>query len=58
MVTADGFVAETDFKNQESFRGLVASSYLPAAAGDGATVADMLRLEAKLAIESIEAVAI
>ena len=58
MVTADGFVAETDFKNQESFRGLGASSYLPAAAADGATVADMLRLEAKLAIESIEAVAI
>ncbi len=58
MVAADAFVAETDFKNQESFRGLVASSYLPALAGDGATVADMLRFEAKVAIESIEADAI
>ena len=58
MITADVFAAETDFKNQESFRGLVASSYLPALAGDGTTVADMLRFEAKLAIESIEAAAI
>jgi hypothetical protein len=58
MVSADVFVAETDFKNQESFRGLVASGYLPAVAGDAASVADMLRFEAKLAIESIEAMAI
>jgi hypothetical protein len=58
MVTADVFVAEIDFKNQESFRGLVASGYLPAVAGDGASVADMLRFEAKFAIESIEAAAI
>jgi hypothetical protein len=58
MVAADVFVAETDFKNQESFRGLVASSYLPALAGDGVAIADMLRLEAKLAIESIESAAI
>jgi hypothetical protein len=58
MVSADVFVTETDFKNQESFRGLVASGYLPALAGDAASVADMLRFEAKFAIESIEAAAI
>jgi hypothetical protein len=58
MVSADLFVTETDFKNQESFRGLVASAYLPAVAGDTASVADMLRFEAKFAIESIEAAAI
>jgi hypothetical protein len=58
MASPDAFVAETEFKNQESFRGLVASSYLPAFAGEGASVADMLRLEAKLAIEAIEAAAI
>ena len=58
MVNADVFVAELEFKNQESFRGLVASGYLPALAGDGASVADMLRLETKFAIESIEAAAI
>ena len=58
MVTADVFVSELEFKNQESFRGLVASGYLPALAGDGASVADMLRLESKFAIEFIEAAAI
>jgi hypothetical protein len=58
MVNADVFVAELEFKNQESFRGLVASGYLPALAGDGASVADMLRLETKFAIEFIEAAAI
>jgi hypothetical protein len=58
MVNADAFVAEIEFKNQESFRGLVASGYLPALAGDGASIADMLRLESKLAIEAIEVAAI
>src|ERR1035437_5099159 len=58
MVTAEVFVAETEFKNQESFRGLVASGYLPALAGDATSVADMLRLEAKFAIESIEVLAL
>ena len=58
MVNADVFVSELEFKNQESFRGLVASGYLPALAGDGASVADMLRLETKFAIEFIEAAAI
>jgi hypothetical protein len=58
MVNADVFVAELEFKNQESFRGLVASGYLPALAGDGASVADMLRLETKFGIEFIEAAAI
>jgi hypothetical protein len=58
MVSADAFVAETESKNQESLRGLVVSGYLPALAGDAMTIADMLRLEAKLAIESIEASAI
>ncbi len=58
MVNADVFVAELEFKNQESFRGLVASGYLPVMAGDGTSVADMLRLETKFAIESIEAAAI
>jgi hypothetical protein len=58
MASADVFVAETDFKNQESFRGLLASAYLPALAGDTASVTDMLRLEAKFAIESLEAAAL
>jgi hypothetical protein len=57
MVTADVFVSELEFKNQESFRGLLASGYLPAV-NDGASVADMLRLELKFAIEFIEAAAI
>jgi hypothetical protein len=58
MVNADSFVADTEFKNQESFRGLLASGYLPALAGDGASIADMLRLETKMAIEAIEVAAI
>jgi hypothetical protein len=58
MVNADAFVAEVEFKNQESFRSLVASGYLPVLAGDGASIADMLRLETKFVIESIEAAAI
>ncbi|MBN2577008.1 MAG: hypothetical protein JXP73_20770 [Deltaproteobacteria bacterium] len=58
MASAEVFVAETEFKNQESFRGLVASSYLPALAADKASIAEMLRMEAKLTIEAIEAAAI
>jgi hypothetical protein len=58
MVSADVFVAETESKNQESLRGLVVSGYLPALAGDAMSIADMLRLETKLAIEAIEANAI
>jgi len=58
MVNSDTFVADIEFKNHESFRGLVASGYLPALAADGASIADMLRLEAKLAIEAIEVAAI
>lgn len=58
MVSAELFVTETESKNHESLRGLVVSAYLPALAGDALSIADMLRLEAKLAIESIEATAI
>jgi len=58
MVHADAFVADLEFKNQESFRRLGASGYLPALAGEGASVADMLRFESRFAIESIEAAAI
>lgn len=58
MVNSDTFVSDIEFKNQESFRGLLASGYLPVLAGDGASIADMLRLESKLAIEAIEAAAI
>lgn len=58
MVQSDAFVAELEFKNQESFRGLLATSLLPALSGDGASVADLLRLESKLAIEAIESAAI
>lgn len=58
MPNSDVFVADLEFKNQESFRGLLASSYLPALAVDGVTVADMLRLESKVVIECIEAAAI
>jgi len=58
MVHSDEFVAEIEYKNQESFRGLLASSFLPALAGDGASVADLLRLESKFAIECIESAAL
>lgn len=58
MVNSDTFVADIEFKNQESFRGLLASGYLPALAADGNSIADMLRLESKLAIEALEAAAI
>jgi hypothetical protein len=58
MISADVFIAETEFKNQESFRGLMASAYLPALAGDAVSIVDMLRLESKFAIESIEAAAL
>jgi len=58
MLSADVFVAETESKNQESLRGLVVSGYLPVLAGDSVCIADMLRLEAKLAIESVEATAL
>ncbi|MGD0838275.1 MAG: hypothetical protein ABSB49_16680 [Polyangia bacterium] len=58
MVNSESFVADIEIKNQESFRGLLASGYLAALAGEGASISDLLRLEAKLAIESIEAAAI
>jgi hypothetical protein len=58
MVNPETFVSDIEFKNQESFRGLLASGYLPALAGDGASISDMLRLESKLAIEALEAAAI
>jgi hypothetical protein len=58
MPNADVFVADLESKNQESFRGLLASSYLPALAVDGVAVTDMLRLESKLVIEAIESAAI
>ncbi len=58
MPNADVFVADLEAKNQESFRGLLASSYLPALAVDGVAVPDMLRLESKLVIEAIESAAI
>jgi hypothetical protein len=58
MPNSDVFVADLESKNQESFRGLLASSYLPTLAVDGVAVADMLRLESKLVIECIEAAAI
>jgi hypothetical protein len=58
MANSDTFVADIEFKNQESFRGLLATGYLPVLAGEGVSITDMLRLESKLAIESIEALAI
>jgi hypothetical protein len=58
MPNSDVFVADLESKNQESFRGLLASSYLPTLAVDGVAVTDMLRLESKLVIECIEAAAI
>ena len=58
MANSDTFVADIEFKNQESFRGLLATGYLPVLAGEGVSIADLLRLESKLAIESLEASAI
>jgi len=58
MVTADVYVSELEFKNQESFRGLVSSRYLPALSGDGVTVAEALRWESKMVVETIEIAAL
>jgi len=58
MVTADVYVSELDFKNQESFRGLISSHYLPALNGEGVSVADALRWESKMVVESIETAAL
>jgi hypothetical protein len=58
MVTADVYVSELEFKNQESFRGLVASRYLPSLSGEGVTVAEALRWETKMVVETIEIAAL
>ncbi len=58
MVTADVFVSELELKNQESFRSLIAAHYLPALAGEGIAVADVLRWESKMVIESVESAAL
>jgi hypothetical protein len=58
MVTADVFVSELDLKNQDSFRGLITAHYLPALASDGVAVADVLRWESKMIIESVESAAL
>jgi hypothetical protein len=58
MVTADVYVSELEFKNQESFRNLVATRYLPGLASEGLSVADALRWECKMVIESIEVAAL
>jgi hypothetical protein len=58
MVTADVYVSELEFKNHESFRGLVASRYLPALSGEGVTVAEALRWESKMVVEAIEIAAL
>ena len=58
MVTADVYVSELEFKNQESFRGLVASRYLPALSGEGVTVVEALRWESKMVVETIEIAAL
>jgi len=54
MVTADVYVSELEFKNQESFRGLISSRYLPALSSEGVTVAEALRWESKMVVETIE----
>ena len=58
MVTADVYVSELEFKNQESFRGLVSSRYLPALTSEGVTVAEALRWESKMVVETIEIAAL
>jgi hypothetical protein len=58
MVTADVYVSEQEFKNQESFRGLVSSRYLPALSGEGVTVVEALRWESKMVVETIEIAAL
>jgi len=50
--------SELEFKNQESFRGLISSRYLPALAGEGVTVAEALRWESKMVVETIEIAAL
>jgi hypothetical protein len=58
MVTADVYVSELEVKNQESFRNLVSTRYLPGLASEGLSVADALRYECKMVIESIEIAAL
>jgi hypothetical protein len=58
MVTADVYVSELEFKNQESFRGLISTRYLPTLSGEAITVAEALRLESKMVVESIEMAAL
>ena len=58
MVTADVYVSELEFKNLESFRGLISSRYLPALSGEGVTVAEALRWESKMVVETIEIAAL
>jgi hypothetical protein len=58
MVTADVYVSELEFKNQESFRGLISSRYLPALSSEGVTVAEALRWESKMVVETIEIAAL
>jgi len=58
MVTADVYVSELEFKNQESFRGLVSSRYLPALSSEGVTVTEALRWESKMVVETIEIAAL
>ena len=58
MVTADAYVSELEFKNQESFRGLISSRYLPALSSEGVTVAEALRWESKMVVETIEIAAL
>jgi len=58
MFTADVYVSELDLKNQESFRNLVFTRYLPAISSEGLSVADALRWESKMVVESIEMAAL
>ena len=54
MVTAEVYVSELEFKNQESYRGLISSRYLPALSSEGVSVSDAMRWETKMVIETIE----
>lgn len=58
MVTADVYVSELEVKNRESFRDLVSTRYLPGLASEGLSVADAMRWECKMVIESIESAAL
>jgi hypothetical protein len=58
MTTPESFISELEAKHHDAFRRLVVTGYLPALAGEGVSIADLLRWESKQIIEAIEIAAL